>query len=141
MEEMNPATQAATNTHSDLPLFSSELFGIAVPRSDPAAEMPSSPPSMEERQLTIERVFEEAEPEFIQMYRAFLLSYAGRVEDFIAGEVTAEFNEAHRRLTAHEKKALGGLYQSLQREGAIEKTGWYRARNQGSASAIYRLKK
>jgi hypothetical protein len=131
----------SNGAYSELPLFPPDLFTGVVPQFDPVAVPVSSPPSNNPRQEIIERVFEEAEPEFIQMYCAFLLSYAKRVEDFIACEVTAEFNEAHRPVTKIEGKQLGGLYQSLQRVGAIEKTGSYRARNQGSASAVYRLKR
>lgn len=34
----------------------------------------------------------------------------------------------------------GGLFIQLQKKGVVEKTGGYRLRDQGNASAIYRLK-
>jgi hypothetical protein len=95
----------ASETHSEPQAYQQTLFGIAVPRSDPAAEMPSSPPLIADRQEIIERTYDSAEPEFIQMYRAFLLSYAERHEDFIAGEVTAAFGEIHRPVSEIRRQA------------------------------------
>lgn len=106
---------SSNGTHSDLPLFPSLLFGGVVPQSSPVAELPKSPPLSVERQEIIERVHEAAEPEFIQMYRAFLMSYAERVEDFIAGEITSGFEQQHGKLSVIEGKQLGGAFQLCRR--------------------------
>jgi hypothetical protein len=134
-------TISTREAHSYPPLFPFDLFGGDVLVSDPAPEATEESTFSETRQEVIERVYAEAEAEFIQMYRAFLLAYAKHVEDFIAGEITHEFEELHGKLSTVEGKQLGGLYQSLQRDGEIEKTGGYRVRNQGNPSPIYRLKK
>jgi hypothetical protein len=106
----------------------------------PDTSVARTPSLQKGRQEIIERVYEAAEPEFIAEYRSFLIEYAEWHEDFIAGDVTSEYETRSRDLTSHEKKALGGLYQSLQKEGIIEKTGGYRKRDQGSPAAVYRLK-
>lgn len=145
---MNPSVTTAIKTHSRLlPLFGDlapeELAPVPAQPFDPSVDniIAGQPPSIGPRQDIIERTYKSAEPEFIQMYRAFLLAYAERHEDFIAGEVTAAFGEIHRPVSETEGKQLGHLYQLLQRDGSIEKTGGYRARNQGNASAVYRLQR
>ena len=88
----------------------------------------------------IARAFEKADAVFVERYGLFLISFGMRHKDFIAGEVTAEYETKYGPITLKQKKALGKLYQTVQRTKLIEKTGGYRARNQGNASAIYRLK-
>jgi hypothetical protein len=136
-----PAIQA--HRQMPMPLFAGLLTDEKTQDNQlpPATSGEQSRPSINERQGIIERVFEEAAPEFIQMYRAFLLSYAERVEDFIANQVTSAFGEQFRPLTEKEGKQIGGLYQRLQTEGILENTGEYRKRDQGSPASVYRLKK
>jgi hypothetical protein len=127
---------------NNLPLFPPNLSGGAVPRLDPA-ELPESLPSIsiEARREIIMRIFDAADGHFISTYVRTLVDFGFSHEDFIAGDVTAVYEKRHGELSVHEQKSLGGLYMQLQRKGVIEKTGGYRARNQGNASAIYRLKK
>lgn len=132
---------ATNETNSHLPLFpSTPLPGGAVPVLARPGSVRQSP-SIEERQETIERVYAEADENFIAGYRNFLIWFADRVDDFIAGDVTERFEKSFRKLKPRETKQLGGLYQVLQKEGVIEKTGGYRKRDQGSPAAVYRLKK
>lgn len=91
------------------------------------------------RQPQIDRAFEKAEQAFLDQYENFLLTTAAFHPGFIAGEITEAYVKRHGAISIKQKKALGGLYQRLMNRGLIEKTGGYRARNQGNPSAIYKL--
>lgn len=115
-------------------------FGPTLPFGDVRSQMPDVGSLGNPRQEKIDRARERVDPLFVERYRRFLLLFSQDHADFIAGEVTAEFEKQFKPLDASEKKALGGLYQQLQREGSIETTGSYRKRNQGNPSAVYRRK-
>jgi len=92
------------------------------------------------REAEIQRAMERASELVLERYEAVLRSLGSVLVDFIAGDVTERYEAKYGPLAAHDKKALGGLFQRLMRSGVIEKTGEYRARNQGNAAAVYRLK-
>lgn len=92
------------------------------------------------RQEEIERAFEKATALVLERYEAVIRTYGSVMTDFIAGDITDHYEKKWGQLSKHDKKALGGLYQRLMKRGVIVKTGEYRARNQGNASAVYRLK-
>ncbi len=89
----------------------------------------------------IELAFVHADDDFIEKYTRFVIVFADVHFDFIAGEVTEQFEKRHFKLDDRQKKALGGLYQRLLKSGEIVKTGTYRSRNQGNASAVYARKR
>ena len=89
----------------------------------------------------IARAEGKVSPEFFERYEQILMA-VGQVMrgGFIACDVTEMFERRYRPLTKVEQKGLGGFYQRLLRAGVLEKTGGYRARNQGNPSSVYRLK-
>lgn len=102
-----------------------------------------SPPALVQpisRQKIIKRVFERADKNFIARYTACLIEFGGTHQDWIAGDVTNFYEKRNGKLSMREGKQIGGLYQSLQKEGLIVKTGDYRSRDNGNMTAVYRLK-
>jgi hypothetical protein len=121
-----------------------QLFDGDVTLPDPdklPQQSVKEPSTIDARRELIMRVFGEADSHFISSYVKCLVEFGLSHEDFIAGEVTTVFERRNGELSTHEMKALGGLFLQLQWKGVIEKTGGYRLRDQGNASAIYRLKK
>ena len=102
-----------------------------------AAPAPAGHP----RKAEIKRAYERVDQLFLDRYQETLEAYGSGVADFIAGDVTEVYEKRYKALSTSQKKALGGLYQRLMQQKRIEKTGEYRARNQGNASAVYRLKR
>lgn len=90
------------------------------------------------REHQVERAERKASAEFIERYERFLIFF-GRGRTFISNEVTQAYESRYEKLTEIEEKALGGFYRKRLRSGLIEKTGVYRSRDQGNASAEYKL--
>ncbi len=128
-------------THSDLPLFSSELFGGALAPGLPDQESAEEPPSSENpRQPIIERVFAKAEPMLIERYKECLFAVGRERENFGAWHITQRFESAFRKLDKREVKTLGGLFMQLQNHGVLIADGVGKRPN-GNLGPVYRLKK
>lgn len=120
-------------------LFDGDVANDPVAQQ-PSVKEPSNRLSIEARREVIMRIFATADGYFISEYVKCLVEFGLTHDDFIAGDVTDVYEKRSGKLSTHEQKSLGGLFLQLQRKGVIEKTGGYRARNQGNASAVYRLK-
>lgn len=105
--------------------------------------MPVAPPmpmaSSHPRAEQIERAFERASEFMVEHYEQIMQTVGSVRDDFTAGDITERYEQRHGKLSDHDKKALGGVYQRLLKRGVIEKTGKHRARNQGNLCAVYKL--
>lgn len=91
------------------------------------------------RQERIDAAFSHADARFRDEYTALVKRFAASGMPFIGQDVTDAYKRSKRLPQPREWRATGGIYQKLIRQGVIVRVG-YRARNQGSPSAVYRGK-
>lgn len=101
---------------------------------------PEDPPPVRDTKRIIAQVFERADAKFLATHTDVLIEYGHRHTDWIAGEITAAHEAKYGKLGLRAKKQLGGLYQQLQKDGVIERTGEYRQRSNHNMTAAYRLR-
>ena len=109
--------------------------------NQPSLLTPTTPAVSYPRAAQIERAYAKANPLIMALYEKAVRIGGSILPDFTACEITEIFTAKCGKPDTVTIKALGGLYIRLQKEGVIEKTGGYRARNQGNAAAVYRLRK
>lgn len=111
----------------------------AMPLFENVQAVPLSGPAIP-REQAIKAAMANAGSKFIEEYTAFALLYAASHEDFIGEDITREWMR-QKRPCPREWRAVGGIFQGLVKRGIFEKTHEYRSRENGSPSAVYRLKR